>query len=152
MKEHFLECFRPIAVIEYAQNAIELRAIRRANDLHPLRDGREKRRLARSGAANNAIIATKDQQLGKPCTALLKGQSSAFSGTSRGRRASRMKLQLDTPQTARCSGLYASGCALRAFPNPSSKQRHIIHRVVLAVKRPQRAAVGAGSGSQQVVF
>jgi hypothetical protein len=55
-------------------------------------------------------------------------------------------------QTARCAGQSATGYALRAFPNPSSKQRHIVHRVVLAVKRPQRAEVGAGSGSQQVVF
>ena len=59
---------------------------------------------------------------------------------------------LDTLQTARCAGLSASGYALRAFPNPSSKQRHIIHRVVLAVQRPKRAAVGAGGGSEQVVF
>ena len=59
---------------------------------------------------------------------------------------------LDTMPTARCAGQTASANALRGFPNPSSKQRHIIHRVVLAVKRPQRAAVGAGRGSQQVVF
>ena len=32
------------------------------------------------------------------------------------------------------------------------KQRNIVHRVVLAVVRPQRAAVGVRGGGQHVIF
>jgi hypothetical protein len=53
--------------------------------------GLKKRRLSRSGAASHAIIATKDQQLVASRKERLKGKPSAFSGTSRSRRADGVK-------------------------------------------------------------
>jgi hypothetical protein len=53
--------------------------------------GLKKRRLSRSGAASQAIIATKDQQLVVSRTEREEGKPSAFSGTSRSRQAGGVK-------------------------------------------------------------
>ena len=66
---HIFKRFRALAGIEYTLSAIEFIVFDNA-PIRPARRvmGLKKRRLSRSGAASHAIIATKDQQLGKPCT------------------------------------------------------------------------------------
>jgi hypothetical protein len=65
---HIFKRFRALAGIESAQSATELIVFDDA-PIKPTRRvmGLKKRRLSWSGAARRVIIATKDQQLGKPC-------------------------------------------------------------------------------------